>query len=105
MLGAVMADTVARAPQIFLEIGGKIVIVRGKRPGKTRLRETDPTTSDFSPLFGVDHFGFLYRVTCGILRTTSRERRCLSGRAERGRNGGALCYISAPDGAIELMQC
>ena len=36
MLGAeVMADTVARgAPQIFLEIGGKIVIVRGKRPGE-----------------------------------------------------------------------
>src|SRR5205809_1045808 len=36
MFGAdIVADTVARgAPQIFLEIGGKTLIIRGQRPGE-----------------------------------------------------------------------
>jgi hypothetical protein len=41
MFGAdIVADTVARgAPQIFLELGGKTLIIRGQRPGEA------PTTA------------------------------------------------------------
>src|SRR6266516_3718351 len=46
MFGAeIVADTVARgAPQIFLELGGKTLIIRGQRPGEapTAAREIQP---------------------------------------------------------------
>ena len=112
MLGAeVTADTVARgAPQIFLEIGGKIVIVRGKRPGENPV-PAKPIRQypDFSSHdeWGTDHFGFLYR---GDLRAFCDELRAkgvvFPVELKEGVNGSALCYISAPDGvSIELMQC
>src|SRR6184192_3310137 len=66
MFGAtIAADTVARgAPQIFVELGGMTILIRGKRPGEapTSPRPIKPFT-DFSSHdgWGTDHFGFLYR--------------------------------------------
>lgn len=112
VLGAdLTADTVARgAPQIFLELGSAILIVRGRRPGE------DPTPakpirpySDFSSHneWGTDHFGFLYD---GDLRAFAEELRgkgvAFPVELKEGVGGKLLCYISAPDGvSIELMQC
>ena len=46
MFGAdIVADTVARgAPQIFLDLGGKTLIIRGQRPGEapTAARAIQP---------------------------------------------------------------
>src|SRR5262249_20477130 len=65
MFGAeIVADTVSRdAPQIFVTIGGKTLIIRGQRPGEapTPAREIQPY-ADFSShnAWGTDHFGFIY---------------------------------------------
>ena len=111
MLGAdITADTVARgAAQIFMEVGGKIIIIRGRRPGE------DPTPAkpvkqydDYSSHneWGTDHFGFLYngdlRAFCDTLRAKGVA---FPVELKEGMNGSLLCYISAPDGvSIELMQ-
>ena len=111
MLGAdLIADTVARgAPQIFMELGGKKIVIRGQRPGE------DPTTprpiepyADFSSHneWGTDHFGFLYR---GDLREFCDGLRAkgvtFPVELKKGVGGRWLCYISAPDGvSIELME-
>ena len=63
ILGAeVTADTMARgAPQIFLEVGGKIIIVRGKRPNENLTwPKAVQRYDDFSSHgeWGTDHFGF-----------------------------------------------
>ena len=111
MLGArIAADTVARgAPQIFVELGGMTILIRGKRPGE----DPAPTRpiwqyADFSShnALGIDHFGFLYR---GDLAAFCDE---LRGKGvtfpvplKRGVGGSLLCYVAAPDGvSIELMQ-
>lgn len=110
-LGAtITADTMARgAPQIFLELGGMIVLVRGKRAGESP-RDANPIRSfaDFSSHdeWGTDHFGFLY---AGDLTAFCAE---LAAKGvtfpvplKRGVNGSLLCYIQAPDNvSIELMQ-
>ncbi len=77
MLGAdIVADTVARgAPQIFIEIGGKTIIIRGQRPGEAptaaRLIQQYADYSSHNA-WGTDHFGFLYhgdlRAFCDDLR-------------------------------------
>ena len=58
MFGAdIVADTVARgAPQIFLEMGGKTLIIRGQRPGEapTAAREIQPY-ADYSSQIGRAH--------------------------------------------------
>jgi lactoylglutathione lyase len=111
MFGAVItADTVARgAPQIFLELGGSILIIRGQRPGEA------PTTpkpvqqyDDFSSHdeWGTDHFGYLYN---GDLRAFYEELQAkgvtFPVALKEGVNGSLLCYVAAPDGvSIELMQ-
>ncbi|MFY0614328.1 MAG: hypothetical protein JXQ99_22560 [Hyphomicrobiaceae bacterium] len=65
MFGAtISADTVARgAPQIFVELGGATILIRGKRPGEMPA-ESRPIESfdDFSShnAWGTDHFGFMY---------------------------------------------
>ena len=65
MFGAdIVADTVARgAPQIFLELGGKTLIIRGQWPGEapTAARAIQPY-ADYSShnTWGTDHFGFRY---------------------------------------------
>ncbi|MCH9671787.1 MAG: VOC family protein [Gammaproteobacteria bacterium] len=111
MLGAdLVADTVARgAPQIFMELGGKTIIIRGKRPGEapTETKAIQPY-ADFSSHneWGTDHFGFLYH---GNLQAFCAE---LSAKGvqfpvalKQGVGGKWLCYISAPDNvSIELMQ-
>jgi catechol 2,3-dioxygenase-like lactoylglutathione lyase family enzyme len=112
MLGAtIAADTVARgAPQIFVELGGMTILIRGRRPGE------DPVPAppirpygDFSShnAWGTDHFGFLYR---GDLKAFCTELRAkgvtFPVELKRGVNGNLLCYVAAPDGvSIELMQC
>ena len=66
MFGAtITANTIARgAPQIFVDLGGMTILIRGQRPGE------DPAAvrpirqyADFSShdAWGTDHFGFLYR--------------------------------------------
>ena len=111
-LGAtIKADTMARgAPQIFVELGGTTILIRGKRPGEApgEKRAIAPF-SDFSSHneWGTDHFGFMYK---GDLRAFCKE---LSAKGvsfpvelKEGVNGSLLCYVAAPDGvSIELMQC
>src|ERR1700741_3900505 len=65
MFGATIArDTVARgAPQIFVELGGMTILIRGRRPGEEpeAARPIRPY-ADFSShnAWGTDHFGFIY---------------------------------------------
>src|SRR5437588_12305012 len=65
MFGAeIRADTVARgAPQIFVELGGTTILIRGRRPGEAPVaaRPIQPY-ADFSShnAWGTDHFGFMY---------------------------------------------
>jgi catechol 2,3-dioxygenase-like lactoylglutathione lyase family enzyme len=112
MLGAdITANTVARgAPQIFMEVGGKIIIIRGRRPGEDPskakpVQQFDEYSSHNE--WGTDHFGFLYngdlRTFCDTLRAKGVS---FPVKLKEGMNGSLLCYISAPDGvSIELMQC
>src|SRR5205814_6282312 len=66
MFGAtIAADTIARgAPQIFVELGGVTILIRGKRPGEAPVA-TRPIRpfADFSShdSWGTDHFGFMYQ--------------------------------------------
>jgi catechol 2,3-dioxygenase-like lactoylglutathione lyase family enzyme len=111
-LGAtIAADTMARgAPQIFVELGGMTILVRGRRPGEAP-KDATPIRDfgDFSSHdeWGTDHFGFLYQ---GDLAAFCAE---LAAKGvtfpvplKKGVNGSLLCYIQAPDNvSIELMQC
>jgi catechol 2,3-dioxygenase-like lactoylglutathione lyase family enzyme len=112
MFGAtIVADTVARgAPQIFVELGGMTILIRGERPGEDpgEPRPIRPY-ADFSShnARGIDHFGFLYRgdleAFCAELRAKGVS---LPVELKRGVNGSPLCYVAALDGvSIELMQC
>lgn len=107
----IAADTIARgAPQIFVELGGMTILIRGERPGEDAeaARPIRPF-GDFSSYnaVGIDHFGFLYR---GDLRGFCDELRAKGVRfpveLKEGVGGSLLCYVAAPDGvSIELMQC
>ena len=112
MFGArIAAETMARgAAQIFVELGGMTILIRGQRPGETPV---DPAPIrqyvDFSSHngWGTDHFGFLYR---GDLRAFCDELRAkgvsFPVELKTGVGGSVLCYVAAPDGvSIELMQC
>ena len=112
MLGAtIAADTVARgAPQIFVELGGMKIVIRGRRPGEDPVpnRPIRPY-SDFSShnTWGTDHFGFLYQgelaAFCAELR---RKGVSFPVELKEGVGGRLLCYVAAPDGvSIEIMQC
>ena len=111
ILGAdITDDTVARgAPQIFMGIGGTIIIIRGRRPGEA---PTPPKSfeaySDFSSKneWGTDHFGFLYHGDLTAFCTTLRAKGVtFPVPLKKGVNGHLLCYVQAPDGvSIELMQ-
>jgi len=103
-------DAVARgAPQIFLALGGKTLIVRGQRPGEapTATREMQ-LYADYSShnTWGTNHFGFLYH---GDLRAFCDELHTKGVRfpvpLKEGVGGRLLCYVAAPDGvSIELME-
>jgi catechol 2,3-dioxygenase-like lactoylglutathione lyase family enzyme len=112
MFGAVIAaDTVARgAPQIFVELGGMTILIRGRRPGEepAPARPIRPY-SDFSShnAWGTDHFGFMYEGDLEALVVRLRANGVgFPVGLKRGVNGSLLCYVAAPDGvSIELMQC
>jgi catechol 2,3-dioxygenase-like lactoylglutathione lyase family enzyme len=110
-LGATLrADTVARgAPQIFLELGGATLVIRGKRPGEAPVasRPIEPF-DDFSSHneWGTDHFSFMYdgdlKAYCDKLAAKGVQ---FPVPLKQGVGGKWLCYISAPDNvSIELMQ-
>ncbi len=111
MLGAtISADTMARgAPQIYVDLGGAIVLIRGRRPGEdpVPMRPIRPY-ADFSSHngFGIDHFGFLYDGDVVALHEELRAKGAtFPVELKRGVNGSALFYIAAPDGvSIEIMQ-
>jgi lactoylglutathione lyase len=111
MFGAdIVNDSTSRgAPQIFMELGGKTLIIRGQRPGEepTAGRPIEPF-SDFSSHneWGTDHFGFIYhgdlRAFCDEL---SAKGVSMPVALKQGVGGRLLCYVSAPDGvSIELME-
>ncbi|MGC2414677.1 MAG: VOC family protein [Stellaceae bacterium] len=112
MFGAtIAADAVARgAPQIFVELGGMTILIRGKRPGEAPLAPRPIRQyADFSShdAWGTDHFGFLYQGDlasfCDELRSKGVD---FPVELKRGVGGSLLCYVAAPDGvSIELMQC
>ena len=112
MLGATVANsTMARgALQIFVDLGGMTVLIRGRRPGEAPVAARPIRQyGDFSShdSWGTDHFGFLYQ---GDLEAFCNELRAKGAsfpvELKRGVNGSLLCYIAAPDGvSIELMQC
>jgi len=112
MFGArIAANTMARgAPQIFVDLGGMTILIRGQRPGEgPRAAGPIRQYADFSShnAWGTDHFGFLYQsdleALCDELR---RKGVTFPVELKRGVNGSLLCYVAAPDGvSIELMQC
>jgi catechol 2,3-dioxygenase-like lactoylglutathione lyase family enzyme len=111
MLGArITRDTLARgAPQIFVELGGMIILIRGQRPGEAPVecRRFLPF-SDFSShdQWGTDHFGFLYKgdLEAFVAQATAKGA-TFPVPLKRGVDGSLLCFIQAPDNvSIELMQ-
>jgi lactoylglutathione lyase len=111
MFGArIAADTVARgAPQIFVELGGMTILIRGARPGE----DPEPARpirdyADFSSHngLGIDHFGFLYRGDlAGFCEELRGKGVTFPVELKRGVGGSLLCYVAAPDGvSIELME-
>ncbi|MGE3539117.1 MAG: VOC family protein [Candidatus Tectimicrobiota bacterium] len=111
MFGAdIVANKIAYgAPQIFLELGGKTLVIRGSRAGEDPVpaRPIQPYANFSSHnAWGTDHFGFVYH---GDLRAFCEELRAKGVRfpvaLKEGVGGKLLCYVSAPDGvSIELMQ-
>jgi catechol 2,3-dioxygenase-like lactoylglutathione lyase family enzyme len=112
MFGAtVAADTMARgAPQIFVELGGTTILIRGRRPGEhpEPPRPIQPY-ADYSSHngWGTDHFGFMYQGDLARFCEQLRAKGVTFPVAlKKGIGGSLLCYVSAPDGvSIELMQC
>jgi catechol 2,3-dioxygenase-like lactoylglutathione lyase family enzyme len=112
MLGAdIVADTIARgAPQIFLELGGATILVRGQRPGEAPV-DTRPSQpfDDFASHneWGTDHFGFLYKGDLGALCTELRGKGVsFPVELKTGVGGKRLCFVAAPDNvSIEIMDC
>jgi catechol 2,3-dioxygenase-like lactoylglutathione lyase family enzyme len=108
---SITANTMARgAPQIFVDLGGVTILIRGQRPGEdpTDTRPIRPYAGFTSHnAWGTDHFGFRYQ---GDLEAFCAELRgkgvSFPVELKRGVNGSLLCYVAAPDGvSIELMQC
>jgi catechol 2,3-dioxygenase-like lactoylglutathione lyase family enzyme len=112
MLGATIArDTVARgAAQIFVELGGMTILIRGRRPGEepAPARPIRPY-ADFSShnAWGTDHFGFMYSGDLTALYDALRAKGVeFPVELKKGVGGSLLCYVGAPDGvSIELMEC
>jgi catechol 2,3-dioxygenase-like lactoylglutathione lyase family enzyme len=112
MFGAtIVADTVARgAAQVFVELGGMTILIRGRRPGEEPVpaRPIQPY-ADFSShnAWGTDHFGFMYQGDLTALCDRLREKGVrFPVELKRGVGGSLLCYVAAPDGvSIELMEC
>lgn len=112
MFGGVVTreqENLRGAPQFDVRVGGKTLVIRGRRPGE------EPATTQPMQHFdgfsshdewGIDHFGFTYR---GDLRAFCDELRSKGVRMAvepwEFKPGMVLCYVSAPDGvSIELIQ-
>ena len=112
MFGATVAkSTLARgAPQIFIDLGGMTILIRGQRPAEDPAegRPIRPY-ADFSShnTWGTDHFGFPYHGDLNAFCTRLRSKGVtFPVEVKRGGNGKLLCYVAAPDGvSIELMEC
>ena len=111
MFGAVIAreSKTRGAPQIFVEIGGMTVIIRGQRPGE-EPSDPKPVTqyADYSSHneWGTDHFGFMYKGDLASFCKELRGKGVTFPVKLKNFNGNTLCYVAAPDGvSIELMQC
>jgi hypothetical protein len=97
-------DGAGGAPQIFVELGGMTMLIRGQRPGEDPVAARPiQRYADFSSHngWGTDHFGFLYQ---GDLELRAKGV-SFPVELKKGVNGSLLCYVAAPDGvSIELMQ-
>lgn len=112
MFGAtITSDTIARgAPQIFVDLGGMTILIRGRRPSEAPVAARPIRQfADFSSndARGIDHFGFMYQgdlaAFCDELRAKGVT---FPVELKTGVSGSLLCYVAAPDGvSIELMQC
>jgi catechol 2,3-dioxygenase-like lactoylglutathione lyase family enzyme len=112
MFGAtITANTMARgAPQIFVDLGGMTILIRGQRPDEAPVAARP--IRQFADFFshdarGIDHFGFIYQ---GDLTAFCEELRVkgvsFPVALKKGVGGRLLCYVAAPDGvSIELMEC
>ena len=112
MFGAtIAANTMARgARQIFVDLGGMTILIRGQRPGEAPVPARPiQQYADFSShgAWGTDHFGFLYQGNLEAFCAELRDKGVtFPVELKRGLNGSLLCYVAAPDGvSIELMQC
>ena len=96
----ITANTMARgAPQIFVDLGGMTILIRGQRPGEgpvapRPIRQfTDFSSHDAR---GIDHFGFMYQ---GDLRAFCDQRRAKGAtfpvELKKGV-GGNCCAMSPP---------
>ena len=97
------------APQIGVELGGMMILIRGRRPGENSV-STKPMRDieDYSSHdeWGTDHFGYIYRADltafCDKVRA---EEATLAVEPWELSPGKLLCYISAPDNVkMELIQ-
>lgn len=111
MFGAtIAANTMARgAPQIFVDLGGMTILIRGRRPGEDPVpARSIRQFADFSShdARGIDHFGFMYYGDLAAFRDELRAKGVLFPvELKRGVGGSLLCYVAAPDGvSIELTQ-
>ena len=111
MLGAdiTFEREVRGAPQIGVELGGMMILIRGRRPGENSV-STKPMRDieDYSSHdeWGTDHFGYIYRgdltAFCDEVRA---EEATLAVEPWEFSPGRLLCYISAPDNVnMELIQ-
>ncbi len=112
MFGAtITANTVARgAPQIFVDVGGMTILIRGTRPGEAPVAARPiQQFADFSSHDAnrIDHFGFMYQGDLAAFRAELRAKGVsFPVELKKGVGGRLLCYVAAPDGvSIELMQC
>ena len=109
--GAVIkADTIARgAPQIFVDLGGMTLLVRGRREGEAPLApDTFRDYGGFSShnRWGADHIGFAYNGDLAVYCTELEANGVtFSVPLKEGVGGLKLCFVEAPDGvSIELIQ-
>ena len=112
MFGAtITANTMARgAPQIFVDLGGMTILIRGRRPGEAPAAPRPIRQyADFSShdAWGTDHFGFLYQGDlAAFCNELGAKGVTFPVELKKGVNGSLLCYVTTPDGvSIELMQC
>src|SRR5258708_28127744 len=79
MFGAtIVADTVARgAPQIFVELGGMTILIRGQRPGEAPIaaRPIRQYVDFFShDALGTTHFSIMYQGDLAALSDSLRTK-------------------------------